>query len=42
MWNPLTEPGADESALMSAVMDEIERHVGLWDDLRDYSVAQAA
>lgn len=42
MWTPLTELGADESVLVSAAMDEIERHVGLWDDLRNYSVAQAA
>lgn len=42
MWTPLTELGPDESALVSAAMDEIERHVGLWDDLRNYSVAQAA
>lgn len=42
MWTPLTELGADESTLVSAAMDEIEQHVILWDELRDYSVARAA
>lgn len=42
MWTPLTELGGDESVLVSAAMDEIDRHVGFWDDLRNHSVAQTA
>lgn len=42
MWTPLTELGADESTLVSAAMNEIERHVGFWDDLCNHSIAQVA
>ncbi len=42
MWTPLTELGADQSTLLAGAKEEIRRHVGFWDDLRNQYVAEAA
>lgn len=42
LWAPLARLERNEPPLLSAAMDEIDWHVGFWDELRNHCVAQAA